>query len=175
MTRAEKITQAYGLRYVCGWNQKAIARELGVSEYTVSVYLNPDAAARYAATAKAKPRTELKRREWADQNSRLTCECGGRMATWSKYTGGERCKSCHRMSLRIGDARSDMPLLDQIVSERESRDDRVFEAWHRMLQDGSSVADVARLLRVGKPVLLQHVQRLREEGRDLPYRHQVAA
>lgn len=175
MTRAEKIAQAYGLRYVCGMTQKAIAAELGVSEYSVSVYLNPDAAQRYAATAQAKERTAEKRREWADQNSRLICECGGRMATWSKYTGGERCKSCHRMSLRIGDARSDMPLLDQIIDERESHDDRVFQAWHRMLRDGSSVADVAKLLGIGKPALLQHVQQLREDGRDLPYRHQVAA
>lgn len=166
MTRDEKIARAYGLRYVGGMLHREIAAELGVSEYTVSVYLNPEAARRYAETAKAGRRAQ--QRVWQDANTRALCACGRPMCVGSKYKSYERCMSCYRKMQRDGQRAGDM-------LHRKREDRAIVEAWSRMLADGSSIADTARLLKMGKPVLLQHVQRLREEGRDLPFRHQVAA
>lgn len=148
MTRAEKIAQAYGLRYVCGWKLQRIADELGVTKATVSRWLDPE------GTRANTKRAKVKRMPASRQGEYVKRRAAGRAA--------QR-------------ARTEMGVLDKIIAEREKHDDKVVEAWHRMLRDGSSVADVAKLLRVGKPVLLANVQRLREEGRHLPYRHQVAA
>lgn len=148
MTRAEKVAQAYGLRYVCGWKLQRIADELDVTKATVSRWLDPEGTRANTKRAKAKRMPASRQGEYVKRRA------AGRVAQ------RERCE---------------MVEIDRIVAKRQAEDDRIVEAWHRMLQDGSSVGEVARLLRVGKPTLLQQVQRLREEGRDLPYRHQVAA
>jgi predicted transcriptional regulator len=171
MTRAERIAQAYGLRYAGGWTQQRIADELGVTSQTVSRYLNPERTRRQARENNRKRRQAA--REWADKNARGTCEsCGGQLHEGSKYDGTRQCITCFRglNVVKAGDERT-----AQIVRDRVEMDKAIYEAWHRGLADGSSPKEVAFSLGITQAALMEHVSLMRRAGHDLPSRHQVAA
>jgi AraC-like DNA-binding protein len=171
MTRAERVAQAYGLRYAGGWTQQAIADELGVAIQTVSRYLNPERTKRQARENNRKRRQAA--REWAKENARGVCEsCGGPLHEGSKYDGTRQCLTCFRglSKHKSGDERA-----AQVVLDRVEMDQAIYDAWHGGLAGGSSPKEIALSLGMTQAALMTHVGLMRRAGHDLPSRHQVAA
>lgn len=170
MTRAERVAKAYGLRYACGMLHREIADELGVSSSTIERWLNPELAKANAKRANAN--YAQGKREWEDKNARGTCACGALMHVGSKYDGTKQCLACFRSlkPVTAGDERR-----AEVLRDRVELDDAIFRAWHEGLAAGESPKVIAFSLGITQSTLMTHVGLMRRAGRDLPFRHQVAA
>ncbi len=95
-------------------------------------------------------RAEQKRR-WDNEHQRLTCpDCGA--PTWK----GKRCKTCQAAVT---------------YAEQRTRHAALCDEIERLWNDGATTKAISTALEVPQGSIHSYMNRMRREGRDLPYRH----